>query len=47
MDDIMGFRNNAYRSLMTGTMSPASHAVEGGHGRLHGRLSADQVVNAA
>ena len=24
-DDIMGFRNNAYRSLMTGTMSPAHH----------------------
>ena len=25
MDDIMGFRNNAYRSLMTGTMSPKHH----------------------
>ena len=25
MDDIMGFRNNAYRSLMTGTMSPVHH----------------------
>lgn len=24
-DDIMGFRNNAYASLMTGTMSPAHH----------------------
>ena len=24
-DDIMGFRNNAYRSLMTGNMSPAHH----------------------
>ena len=24
-EDIMGFRNNAYRSLMTGTMSPAHH----------------------
>ena len=24
-DDIMGFRNNAYRSLMTGTMSPVHH----------------------
>ena len=24
-DDIMGFRNNAYRSLMTGTMSPKHH----------------------
>ena len=25
MDDIMGFRNNSYRSLMTGTMSPKHH----------------------
>ncbi len=25
MDDIMGFRNNGYRSLMTGTMAPAHH----------------------
>jgi len=25
MDDIMGFRNHAYRSLMTGTMSPKHH----------------------
>ncbi|MCA3555391.1 NAD(P)/FAD-dependent oxidoreductase [Aestuariivirga sp.] len=25
MDDIMGFRNNAYRSLMTGNMSPRHH----------------------
>ncbi|MFO1090784.1 MAG: NAD(P)/FAD-dependent oxidoreductase [Hyphomicrobiales bacterium] len=25
MDDIMGFRNNAYRSLMTGNMSPKHH----------------------
>ena len=25
MDDIMGFRNHAYRSLMTGNMSPAHH----------------------
>ena len=25
MDDIMGFRNNAYASLMTGTMSPKHH----------------------
>jgi trimethylamine monooxygenase len=25
MDDIMGFRNNAYRSLMTGTLSPKHH----------------------
>ena len=25
MDDIMGFRNNNYRSLMTGTMSPKHH----------------------
>ena len=25
MDDIMGFRNNAYKSLMTGTMSPKHH----------------------
>ena len=25
MDNIMSFRNNAYRSLMTGTMSPAHH----------------------
>ena len=24
-EDIMGFRNNAYRSLMTGTMSPTHH----------------------
>ena len=24
-DDIMGFRNNAYRSLMTGTMAPVHH----------------------
>jgi trimethylamine monooxygenase len=24
-DDIMGFRNNAYRSLMTGNMQPAHH----------------------
>ena len=24
-DDIMGFRNNAYKSLMTGTMQPAHH----------------------
>ncbi|HMB75013.1 MAG TPA: NAD(P)/FAD-dependent oxidoreductase [Kiloniellaceae bacterium] len=24
-EDIMGFRNNAYRSLMTGTMSPVHH----------------------
>ena len=24
-EDIMGFRNNAYRSLMTGTMSPKHH----------------------
>ena len=24
-DDIMGFRNNCYRSLMTGTMSPVHH----------------------
>jgi trimethylamine monooxygenase len=24
-DDIMGFRNHSYRSLMTGTMSPAHH----------------------
>ncbi|WOD07528.1 hypothetical protein [Marinomonas sp. GJ51-6] len=24
-DDIMGFRNHAYRSLMTGTMSPVHH----------------------
>ena len=25
MEDIMGFRNNAYRSLMTNTMSPSHH----------------------
>ena len=25
MDDIMGYRNNAYRSLITGTMSPQHH----------------------
>ena len=25
MEDIMGFRNNSYRSLMTGTMSPKHH----------------------
>jgi trimethylamine monooxygenase len=25
MDDIMGFRNNCYRSVMTGTMSPKHH----------------------
>ena len=25
MDDIMGFRNNSYASLMTGTMSPKHH----------------------
>ena len=24
-ENIMGFRNNAYRSLMTGTMSPTHH----------------------
>ncbi|MBI2719749.1 MAG: NAD(P)/FAD-dependent oxidoreductase [Rhizobiales bacterium] len=27
MDDIMSFRNNAYRSLMTGTMSPKHHTA--------------------
>ena len=27
MDDIMGFRNNAYRSLMTGTMAPVHHTA--------------------
>ena len=25
VENIMGFRDNAYRSLMTGTMSPAHH----------------------
>jgi len=25
LDDIMGFRDNAYRSLMTGTMAPLHH----------------------
>jgi trimethylamine monooxygenase len=25
MEDIMGFRNNAYRSIMTGKMSPVHH----------------------
>ena len=25
MDDIMGFRNNCYRSVMTGNMSPKHH----------------------
>ena len=25
IDDIMGFRNNSYKSLMTGTMAPTHH----------------------
>ena len=25
VEDIMGFRDNAYRSLMTGTMAPMHH----------------------
>ena len=33
-EDIMGFRDNAYRSLMTGTMAPqASYALAEGDGR--------------
>ena len=44
-ENIMGFRDNAYRSLMTGTMSAdASHDMARGDGRFHGKLPQDQVM---
>ena len=44
MENIMGFRDNAYRSLMTGTMAPKHHTKwMGGDGRFAGELSADEV----